>query len=91
MAQEELQDRKRNLAGLLQAAHGEPWLIRFEVEELKRELIRCGFGKVSFLESSEAESRNQISRPDLPSPKKIRLCEGMVKPVTCLKNRLADT
>jgi methyltransferase (TIGR00027 family) len=60
------------------AAHGEPWLTRFELGGLRKELIDCGFRKVSFLQTSEAAEQYYIGRKDLPAPRKIRLCEAVV-------------
>ena len=60
------------------AGHGEPWLTRFEVEELEKELLECGFNKVSFLAPGEARAQYYAGRRDLPPPKMIRLCEATV-------------
>jgi methyltransferase (TIGR00027 family) len=60
------------------AAHGEPWLTRFKVDELGKRLVDCGFSKVAFLEPEEAWQQYYQSRKDLPAPKSIRLCEASV-------------
>jgi methyltransferase (TIGR00027 family) len=60
------------------AAHGEPWLTRFKVDELANRLVECGFSKVAFLEPEEAGRQYYQSRKDLPAPKLIRLCEVCV-------------
>jgi methyltransferase (TIGR00027 family) len=60
------------------AAIGEPWLTRFEVEELKAELTEIGFREVSFLDPSEAAEKYYKDRHDLPAPRKARLCEATV-------------
>ncbi len=60
------------------AAHGEPWLTRFEADELAKKLIETGFSKVSFLLPEEATLQYYQSRSDLPAPKAIRLCEALV-------------
>jgi methyltransferase (TIGR00027 family) len=58
------------------AEHGEPWLTRFEVEELKKELLESGFRVVSFLTPSEAKAQYYAGRQDLPPPNMVRLCEA---------------
>jgi O-methyltransferase involved in polyketide biosynthesis len=60
------------------AAHGEPWLTRFEPIKLKKLLIEHGFSAVSFLRPNEAKSRYYKARKDLPAPRAIRLCEALV-------------
>jgi methyltransferase (TIGR00027 family) len=60
------------------AQHGEPWLTRFEVEELEKELLESGFSAVSFLAPNEAKARYYAGRRDLPPPRMIRLCEATV-------------
>lgn len=60
------------------AAHGEPWLTRFDMDELKLELMKSGFGNVSFLSPTEAEERYYKGRRDLPAPRKARICLAIV-------------
>ena len=60
------------------AEHGEPWLTRFDVDELKKELVESGFSKVLFLAPSEAKVQYYTGREDLPPPKMTRLCEATV-------------
>ena len=60
------------------AAHGEPWLTRFGLEELKQELMKSGFGNVTFLSPTEAEECYYKGRQDLPAPKKARICHAVV-------------
>ena len=60
------------------AEHGEPWLTRFEGEELKKELLESGFSKVSFLAPDEAKAQYYVGRQDLAPPRFIRLCEAIV-------------
>jgi len=60
------------------AALGEPWLTRFEVEDLKAELMRVGFREVSFLDPLEAAEKYYRERHDLPAPRKTRLCKATV-------------
>jgi len=60
------------------AALGEPWLTRFEVEELKAELMSVGFREVSFLDPVKAAATYYKGRTDLPAPRKARLCEATV-------------
>ena len=60
------------------AAHGEPWLTRFKVDELGKRLAECGFSRVAFLKPEEARQQYYQSRKDLPPPKSIRLCEACV-------------
>ena len=60
------------------AAHGEPWLTRFDLAELKLALLKSGFGSVSFLSPIEAEERYYKGRRDLPAPKRTRICRTAV-------------
>ncbi|HUI70978.1 MAG TPA: class I SAM-dependent methyltransferase [Spirochaetia bacterium] len=60
------------------AALGEPWLARFDLDDLKAELIRVGFSKVSFLDPAEATERYYRGRHDLPAPQKTSLCQAVV-------------
>jgi len=60
------------------AAHGEPWLTRFEVEGLRKVLTECGFSRISFLEPEEAKVQYYVGRNDLPAPRTVRLCEAVV-------------
>jgi len=60
------------------AAHGEPWLTRFDVEDLERELMKSGFASVSFLSPAEAEERYYKGRRDLPAPGRTRICRAVV-------------
>ena len=60
------------------AAHGEPWLTRFEVEDLNLELAKSGFATVSFLDPTEAEERYYKGRRDLPAPGRTRICRAAV-------------
>ena len=73
-------DPQKGIASTAQraAAHGEPWLTRFEVDELLERLTECGFSKVAFLSPEEAKLQYYQSRKDLPAPKVIRLCEASV-------------
>jgi methyltransferase (TIGR00027 family) len=60
------------------AAHGEPLLTRFKVDELAKRLYACGFSKVEFLKPERARQQYYRSRKDLPAPRSIRLCEAFV-------------
>ena len=60
------------------AAQGEPWLTRFDVHDLKSELLTVGFRRVSFLDPAEAAEKYYKGRHDLPAPRRTRLCEAVV-------------
>lgn len=57
---------------------GEPWFTRFEVEDLKAELLAAGFRAVTFLDPAEAAKRYYKGRHDLPAPRKTQLCQAIV-------------
>jgi methyltransferase (TIGR00027 family) len=59
-------------------SHGEPWLTYFERDELESLFLRSGFTKVDFLSSTKAAEVYYRGRKDLPSPRKTRLCTGVV-------------
>jgi methyltransferase (TIGR00027 family) len=70
-------DESQTLSGRA-AAHGEPWLARFDLEDLKNELNRSGFSKVWFLDPSEAATRYYAGRDDLPAPRKVTMGQAIV-------------
>jgi methyltransferase (TIGR00027 family) len=55
------------------AAHGEPWHARFDPDDMRSELVRRGFSKVSFLDPSDAADRYYKGRADLPAPRKVTM------------------
>jgi len=60
------------------AALGEPWLTRFDLEELRGELLKSGFGNVSFLIPADAEELYYKGRRDLPAPRRTRICRAII-------------
>lgn len=60
------------------ASVGEPWLTRFEINDLKAGLQAAGFREVTFLDPSEAAERYFRGRKDLPAPRRTRLCSATV-------------
>ncbi len=70
-------DESQTLSGRA-AAHGEPWLARFDLEDLKYELNRSGFSKVWFLDPSETATRYYAGRDDLPVPRKVTMGQAIV-------------
>lgn len=71
-------DAEKMSASQRAAEHGEPWLTRFEVEELKENLFESGFSAVSYLAPDEAKAQYYAGRQDLPPPRMFRLCEATV-------------
>jgi methyltransferase (TIGR00027 family) len=70
-------DQPQTLSGRT-AARGEPWLARFDLEDLKYELNRSGFSKVWFLDPSEAAAKYYEGRDDLPPPRKVTMGQAIV-------------
>ena len=61
------------------SAHGEPWLTRFEPNDLAHKLHGLGFSAVSFLSASEAETRYFRGRHDgLNAPRKVGIVTATV-------------
>jgi methyltransferase (TIGR00027 family) len=61
------------------AAHGEPWRTRFEPNDLAHKLQGLGFSTVSFLSTSEAETRYFRGRHDgLHAPRKVGIVTATV-------------
>jgi methyltransferase (TIGR00027 family) len=60
------------------AAHGEPWLTRLDLDDLRAELLESGFRAVSFLRPEEAAAKYYPGRRDLPPPRKTRICRADV-------------
>ena len=61
------------------AAHGEPWRTRFEPNDLTHKLQGLGFSTVSFLSTSEAETRYFRGRHDgLHAPRKVGIVTATV-------------
>jgi len=60
------------------AARGEPWLARFDLEDLRYELNRNGFSNVWFLDPSEAAAKYYGGRDDLPPPRKVTTGQAIV-------------
>ena len=70
-------DQSQTLSGRM-AARGEPWLARFDLEDLKYELNRSGFSNVWFLDPSEAATKYYGGRDDLPAPRKVTMGQAIV-------------
>jgi hypothetical protein len=70
-------DQPQTLSGRT-AARGEPWLARFDLEDLKYELNRSGFSKVWFLDPSEAAEKYYRGRDGLPPPRKVTIGQAIV-------------
>ena len=61
------------------AAHGEPWLTRFDSNDLAHKLCELGFSTVSFLSTSEADTRYFQGRRDgLSVPRKVGIVTAAV-------------
>jgi methyltransferase (TIGR00027 family) len=62
------------------AAQGEPWRTRFEPNDLAHKLQGLGFSRVSFLSTSEAETRYFRGRHDgLHAPRKVGIVTATVE------------
>jgi methyltransferase (TIGR00027 family) len=61
------------------AAHGEPWLTRFEPDGLAQKLHGLGFSRVSFLSASDADTRYFRNRHDgLQAPRRVGIVAATV-------------
>ena len=67
-------DRGTGAAAERAAALGESWQTFFVEDDLRNELTRSGFRRVTFLRTEDAAERYYHGRTDLPAPKKTRLC-----------------
>jgi len=57
---------------------GEPWLSRLQPEEIRAELLRCGFASVAFLEPGEADRRYFGPRSDgLVAPPRVSIARAL--------------
>jgi methyltransferase (TIGR00027 family) len=57
---------------------GEPWLSRLQPDELRAELLRCGFASVEFLDPEEAERRYFAERSDgLLAPPRVSIARAL--------------
>lgn len=67
-------DQRAGAAAEHAAALGEPWQTYFTEDDLRNELTRGGFHRVTFLRADDAADRYYHGRTDLPAPKRTRLC-----------------